>query len=293
MHAQVAQHGAVDIELGRKGRAEARAPALGIPGACLVEENVGLERGELLLDHLAADRLDAVEVGDGGLVPTGVIDAPGRAVRPVHPNAIAHLAAQKLVDRHAQALGLGVEQRILDGAQRLRHDAAGARPRRAVELGIDALVLAHGLADDPRAEAVDDGADARRAEALVELAPADDAVLGRELDEVVVAPARVAGKRLDRFDLHCRPLPAMRRRSLDPFRSGRNDGSTRLRCHPGTRCRDPAPHACQSQPMDGSRGHEPRDDGDMRRPTPRRPCAGRARCRRAAPSAPPDGGTWR
>jgi hypothetical protein len=40
-------------------------------------------------------------------------------------------------------------------------------------------------------------ADAGRAKTLVEFAPADDAVFGRDLDEVVVAPAGVAGERLD------------------------------------------------------------------------------------------------
>ena len=87
---------------------------------------------------------------------------------------------------------------------RLGDDAAGSRPRGAVELGIDALVLADRLADDARRQPLDDGADARRAEALVELAPADDAVVGGELDEMVVAPARIAGQRLDALDLHGR-----------------------------------------------------------------------------------------
>ena len=55
-----------------------------------------------------------------------MIDPPRGAVRPVHADAVAHLAAEQLVDRHAQRLGLGIEQRILDGAHRLRDDAAGA-----------------------------------------------------------------------------------------------------------------------------------------------------------------------
>src|SRR5262249_21197893 len=38
--------------------------------------------------------------------------------------------------------------------------------------------------------------------ALVELAPADDAGVGDELDEVVVAPACVAGQGFDALDLH-------------------------------------------------------------------------------------------
>ena len=137
-----------------------------------------LQRGELLLAHLAADRLDAVEVGDGGLEVARVIDAPGGAVRPVDPDAVAHLAAEQLVARHAERLGLGVEQRVLDGADGLGDDAAGAGPGGAVELGVDALVLAGRLPDHARRQALDHRADAGRAEALVELAPADDAVVG-------------------------------------------------------------------------------------------------------------------
>jgi hypothetical protein len=66
-------------------------------------------------------------------------------------------------------------------------------------------VLADRLADDPGNEALDHRPDAGRAEALVELAPADHALVGRQLDEVVVAPAGIAGERLDGPDFHVRP----------------------------------------------------------------------------------------
>src|SRR5262249_50659719 len=104
--------GLVDVELGIERPPEARAPAL--RPAVLVNEDVGLERAETLLAHLAADRLDAVEVGDRWLVPVGMVDAPRGAGRPVEPDAVALLAAEQLVARHAKPLGLGVEQRILD-----------------------------------------------------------------------------------------------------------------------------------------------------------------------------------
>jgi hypothetical protein len=45
------------------------------------------------------------------------------------------------------------------------------------------------------------------AEVLVVLAPADDARVGGELDEVEVAPAPVGVERLDRRDLHARGTP--------------------------------------------------------------------------------------
>ena len=95
-----------------------------------------------------------------------MIDAPGRAMRPVERDAVAQLAAEQRIDRHAERLRLGVEQRVLDRRDRLRHHAAGGRPRRGVKLGIDALVIADGLADDLRGEPRDHGADAGRAEVL-------------------------------------------------------------------------------------------------------------------------------
>src|SRR5262249_42414125 len=113
---------------------EARAPALW--PAVLVNEDVGLERAETLLAHLAADRLDAVEVGDRWLVPVGMVDAPRGAVRPVEPDAVALLAAEQLVARHAEPLGLGAEQRVLDRPHRPRDHAARRRPGDAVELRV-------------------------------------------------------------------------------------------------------------------------------------------------------------
>ncbi len=53
VHAQVAQHTAVDVQLGRERRAEARPPASRVLAACLVGEDVGLHGGEALLAHLA------------------------------------------------------------------------------------------------------------------------------------------------------------------------------------------------------------------------------------------------
>ena len=131
-----------------------------------------------------------------------MIDAPGGAVRPVERNAVAQLAAEQRVARHAERLRLGVEQRVLDRGDRLRHHAAGGGTRRGIKLGIDALVVADRLPDDLGGELRDDRADAGRAEVLGELAPADDAVGRRELDEMVVAPAGIAGERFDAADFH-------------------------------------------------------------------------------------------
>ncbi len=118
-------------------------------------------------------------------------------MRPVDPDAVADLASEQLVAGHAQRLRLDVEQRVLDGAERQRHHAARGRSCRRKQFRINPLMLEGVLADHTRAEPLDRSRHARRAKTLVIFAPADDAVLGHDLDEVVVAPAGVAGERFD------------------------------------------------------------------------------------------------
>jgi hypothetical protein len=79
-------------------------------------------------------------------------------MRPVDPHAIAHLASQQRVARHAQSLGLRIEQCVLDRPQPFRNNAAGRRPGKAIELGVDPLVVKGLLPDDPSCEALDNGA---------------------------------------------------------------------------------------------------------------------------------------
>ena len=57
------------------------------------------------------------------------------------------------------------------------------------------------LPDHAAGQPLDRRADAGRAKALVIFAPADHAVLGRDLDEMVVPPAGVAGEDFDAFYL--------------------------------------------------------------------------------------------
>jgi hypothetical protein len=58
------------------------------------------------------------------------------------------------------------------------------------------------LADDPRRQMLDDGADAGRAKALVELAPPDNAAVGSKLEKVLIAPPGVAAQDFETGDLH-------------------------------------------------------------------------------------------
>jgi hypothetical protein len=172
-----------------------------------MQKDIGLHAGEAALLDLGPDLPNAVEIGDRRLEEMRMIDPPRRAMRPVDPHPVAHLAAEQRIARHAERLGLGVAQRVLDRAERLGDDAAGGWARRRVELEEDALVIHRILADDFRRQAVDNGGDARRAKALVELAPAGDPVVGRELQEIIVAPARIGAQHLKARDLH-RSLPS-------------------------------------------------------------------------------------
>ena len=191
------------LSSGRNGDAETRPPAAR-RAVLVVQEDVGLQRRKAALPRLGADLPDAVEIGDRRLEEARVVDPPGRAMRPVDPDPVADLAAEQRVARHAERLRLGVEQRVLDRAEPLGDDPAGGRPGQAVELGVDALVVEHRLADDARRQPLDHRGDARRAETLVELAPADDAAVGRQLQEIVVAPAGVAAQHLEPGHLHDR-----------------------------------------------------------------------------------------
>src|SRR5713101_1689113 len=195
MAAQTAQHLAVDIDLRREGHAETGPPASRLAG--IVSEDIGLQRGELPFPNFASDRLHAVEIRDRRLVPVGMVDAPGGAMRPVDANAIANFAAEQFVAGHTEQFCFRIEQGVFDRAKRLRNDTAGRGPCCCEKLRINSLVLKRVLSDHPRRETLDCSTDTRRTKTLVELAPAHDAVFRGELDEVVVSPAGVAGEQFD------------------------------------------------------------------------------------------------
>jgi hypothetical protein len=86
------------------------------------------------------------------------------------------------------------------------------------------------LAEDPWREPFDDGADPGRAEAFVELAPADDAVVGGQLEEMVIPPARVAAQDFEARHFHRHsPLLASEGRQNSAAEASRQRQSMRLR----------------------------------------------------------------
>ena len=75
-----------------------------------------------------ADPLNAIEVADRWRVEFRMIDAPSGAMRPVQPDAVAHLTPEERVARHAQGLGLGIQQRVLDRSKGLAGRPVDSRP---------------------------------------------------------------------------------------------------------------------------------------------------------------------
>src|SRR5262249_23508099 len=129
------------------------------------------------IDHLAVE-----EIGTAG--------AQDPAARPIDRHALAHRAAEKLVDRYAERLAADVEAGIHEGSDGGGRRPAGGRPRAGVKRGVKAGDGARVLANERSAEALNQGGHALAA-ALVELGPARDALIGGDLQERISVPPAV------------------------------------------------------------------------------------------------------
>jgi hypothetical protein len=117
------------------------------------------------------------------LDPLGVTAAVGAAVRPVELQPLAYGATEHLIDRHAERLGLDVDQRVLDRTDGLGVEPARRLAGRGVEKSAVALDRPRVLANEACAQFLDDRGEALRAIPLHEFRPADDALVGRNLEE--------------------------------------------------------------------------------------------------------------
>ena len=123
-------------------------------------------------------------------------------MRPVQRQPVAHRAAEQRIDRHAQRLRLDVEQRVLDRRHRLLVDAARRLARHGIIGRGDPFDRPRIHADQALRQAADHGGKTRAAVAFVVFGPADDAIVGGDLEKRKVAPAGVAVQILDPDNFH-------------------------------------------------------------------------------------------
>ena len=122
----------------------------------------------------------------------------GAAGRREERDEVALLAAEQLVDRHAERLALDVVQRDVDGRDGGRQHAAALEVVAAVHL-LPERADGHRVRADQELPEVLDGADDRLlAPGEAGLAPAVDALVGLDLDDELVADADPDRVALDR-----------------------------------------------------------------------------------------------
>ena len=101
----------------------------------------------------------------------------------VHADLVTAAAAQQLIHRRAELLALDIPKRLLDTADAGGQDGAAAIESRAVH-GLPEVFNAHGVrADEHRAQFVDRHLDRASTAFQHGFAPADDALVGRDLQE--------------------------------------------------------------------------------------------------------------
>ena len=179
--------------------------------AAVEADQVGLEPLEALAPDLFAECHDVVErahrIDAAPLLDMiGIAGAIGAAMRPVELQSVAYRAAQHFIDRHAQRLGLDVDERVLDRRNRHLVDAASRLPAGRVEIGAVALDRPRVLADEPLRHFADDLGQPLRAVAFHVFGPTDDAVVGGDLQKRIDPPAGIAMQVFDFGNLHRRFL---------------------------------------------------------------------------------------
>ena len=113
-------------------------------------------------------------------------------MRPIHPDRIAHPAAEQVVTGYPQGLGLGVQEGVLDGADAHGHDAGHRLPGPGMQACVNAFDIVDPFTDHHAGKPFDDGGYADGPLVLVVFAPTHHAVFRGDLDEVVVPPTGIA-----------------------------------------------------------------------------------------------------
>ena len=132
----------------------------------------------------------------------GAAHAIGAEMRPVDRDAFPDRPTEQRAHRHAIRLAGDIQQRVLDRRDRLLVQPAARLPRQHVQMLRDLLEAPRVAPDQHRRQPVDHVRQAGTAKTLVELRPADDAVVGGDLQEREHPPAGIGLHRLDLGDLH-------------------------------------------------------------------------------------------
>jgi hypothetical protein len=186
----------------RRARAAAEAGEVH-PRRVARVDDVGLEGAEAAPDDLLAEPEHVVHGPERGRADQRVAaGARGAAVRPVDELALPQRAAEQLVHRDAQRLGLDVPERELDARDGLGRDAARALPRHAVQVPVAQLDGPRVAADEDGLEVADGAHHAVGIAAVGALAVAGDAGVGADGHELPRTPAGVDDERVDLRDLH-------------------------------------------------------------------------------------------
>ena len=122
------------------------------------------------------------------------------------PLTVAQWPAEQLVHWHTQGPGLQVEQGVLDRPDRLLHHPTRRRAPQCLEQRHVRLERAGILADQSRRQRIDGRRHAHATKRLVVFAPANQPVVGRDLQKVKRPPATVGVQGLDLSDLHSSPV---------------------------------------------------------------------------------------
>jgi hypothetical protein len=146
----------------------------GVDGARRVEHRELF--GAVHLEGVEAAFHEALHVLDDGRWPIPADPA-------VDLDAVAHLAAEQLVDRHAERLALDVPERLVDAGDRTHQDRAASVEIAAVHRLPEVVDARRVLPDQLAGELLHGCLDGARAAFDDRLAPAADAFVGLDLQE--------------------------------------------------------------------------------------------------------------
>ena len=185
-----------DIQLRRSGAA-AESGAVGTRAFGIEHQQIGLQRLEAALAHFAPDLTDIIQRAHRracnhlAVEQITIAAAKKSAMRPVDGQSVSNRAAQQFINRDAQRLGLDIQAGIDHRSHGMRLQTAGGRTGLRVKHGVDTRHIARILADQTFPKTVDQPGEPLATARLVELRPADDALVGGDFQKREVFPTPI------------------------------------------------------------------------------------------------------